>query len=112
MAQKKLKPATLVLVLAVMAVAWWFENREQADAPAGGGTPTTTRPSEPRAADDALRQAIRAQRSGVWVEGEGTIVHLLPDDREGSRHQLCLVELELELTLVITPKQDGFEDGF
>ncbi len=116
MAQKKLKPAAIVLLLAVAAVTWWLENRKQ-DGTSSGGTATAERPSTtpprgneqaeaPPRDDGALRQAVRAKRSKVWVEGEGRIVHLLPDDRIAPRHQLCLVEMDWGHTIKISHNVD------
>jgi len=95
--RKKLGPVPLVLVLALGLLAWWLQQGERPEARPGGRTD--------RAAG-ALQDAIREKRSGVWVEGEGTIVYLLPDDREGSRHQLCLVELDFDHTIKISHNVD------
>lgn len=117
MAQKKLKPVSIVILLAVLAVTWWLENRKEGE-PSSGGTTSAERPPagdsksrSPRAeapmpGDGALAQAIRGKRSRVWVEGEGTIVHLLPDDRIAPRHQLCLVELDGGHTIKISHNVD------
>ena len=83
--KKKLTPLAAIVLVAALAIAWWLENR---------------------GADDALRQAIDAKRSGVWVESEGKIVHLLPDDRVPPRHQLCLVELDFGHTIKISHNVD------
>jgi hypothetical protein len=39
----------------------------------------------------SLLAAQRAQRDGVWVQGEVEVVRLLADDEKGSRHQRFLV---------------------
>ncbi len=113
MAQKKLKPLSIVVLLAILAVTWWLENRKPGQSPSGGPSATRDAPGNgsPRAeappqGDGALAQAIRAKRSGVWVEGEGMIVHLLPDDRIAPRHQLCLVELAGGHTIKISHNVD------
>ena len=98
--KKKLTPAALVLLLVVAAVGWWLENRKQEAPPAGQNAET------PPAEADALREAVRAKRSKVWVEGEGRIVHLLPDDRRPPRHQLCLVALDWGHTIKISHNVD------
>ncbi|MDJ0521718.1 MAG: DUF3465 domain-containing protein [Planctomycetota bacterium] len=100
MAQKKLKPAAVILVLALVAVTWWLENRQKTEQPTGPSA------GAPPAEADALRQAVAAKRSKVWVESEGRIVHLLPDDRRPPRHQLCLVELDWGHTIKISHNVD------
>ena len=45
-------------------------------------------------------------RSGVHVEAEGEVVHLLPDDTRGSQHQLFLCELSNGITLKISHNID------
>ncbi|WP_282235047.1 DUF3465 domain-containing protein [Salinicola endophyticus] len=57
--------------------------------------------------------AFEAQREGVWVEGEGQVQRLLPDDDKGSRHQRFVLALRSGQTLLIAhnidlaPRLDG-----
>ncbi|MEM1449470.1 MAG: DUF3465 domain-containing protein [Planctomycetota bacterium] len=62
----------------------------------------------PEARDDTkkIRQLFSAMRSDVQVQAVGEVVHLLPDDDEGSRHQLFLCELSNGLTLKISHNID------
>jgi hypothetical protein len=53
-----------------------------------------------------VKNAFQQRLSDVLIEGSGRIVHLLPDDEQGSRHQLFLVELEPGLTLKISHNID------
>ena len=55
---------------------------------------------------DKVRQLFRAGRSDVQVEVEGEVVHILPDDNEGSRHQLFLLKLSNGITLKISHNID------
>lgn len=74
--------------------------------------PTTGRTDEPAAVpviaseDELIRSLVREQRSGVMVTAVGEVVHLLPDDNEGSRHQRFLVELGTGDTLLIAHNID------
>lgn len=43
--------------------------------------------------NDHVVAAFKVQQSDIQVKGCGTIVKLLPDDNEGSRHQRILIEL-------------------
>jgi hypothetical protein len=69
------------------------------------------------AADDAIGRAFASRTSDVQVEGEGTVIRLLPDDVNKPRHQRFIVELASGQTLLIThnidiaPRIDGLEVG-
>lgn len=83
-------------------------------APDAGGTPKKAAPKEvepkdtsPKRDDTAKIAALnRAKRSDVQVEVEGEVVHILPDDNHGSRHQLFLMELSNGLTLKVSHNID------
>ncbi|MEJ2515513.1 MAG: DUF3465 domain-containing protein [Gammaproteobacteria bacterium] len=51
-------------------------------------------------------QAFEAQQSDVWVEATGRVERLLPDDRDGSRHQRFIVRLESGRTVLIAHNID------
>jgi hypothetical protein len=57
---------------------------------------TTSQDSE-----QLLAEAYKTQRSNFQVQGTGTVVKLLPDDNNGSRHQRFLVRLNSGQTLLI-----------
>jgi hypothetical protein len=67
--------------------------------------PATERSSTPH--DDSLiGRAFASGTSDVQVEGEGTVIRLLPDDVDGSRHQRFIVQLTSGQTLLITHNID------
>ena len=53
-----------------------------------------------------VKQQFDARRSKVWVKTEGEVVHLLPDDNHGSRHQLFLIELSNRMTIKVSHNID------
>jgi hypothetical protein len=60
-------------------------------APPASGTP----PAMPRpGAGPSLGDLFQSRRSGVEIEAAGRVVRLLPDDREGARHERFLVRIE------------------
>lgn len=72
-------------------------------------TPTT----QPRqfestsaAGNAAIEEAFAQGHSDVQVSGRGTVIKLLADDNEGSRHQKFLVRLPSGLTLLIAHNID------
>jgi hypothetical protein len=67
--------------------------------------PATERRSSART-DDAIARAFASGLSDIQVEGEGTVIRLLPDDLNGSRHQRFIVELASGQTLLISHNID------
>jgi len=70
-----------------------------------------------RVDDDAIGRAFASRTSDIQVEGEGTVIRLLPDDQNGPRHQRFIVQLASGQTLLIThnidiaPRINGLEVG-
>ena len=67
--------------------------------------------------DDLIGRAFASRTSDIQVEGEGTVIRLLPDDLERPRHQRFIVQLASRQTLLITHnidiarRIDGLEVG-
>ena len=85
-----------------------------------GGTNDAGGPSSGAAAasgDQALAQAFAEHTTDLEVEGVGTVMRLLADDEEGSRHQRFILRLESGQTLLVAhnidlaPRIDGLEVG-
>lgn len=88
------------------------------DAGSGGGSPSdAAAPAAIAARDAAFADAFRDRAHDLAVEGEGTIVRLLPDDTEGDRHQRFIVRLASGQTLLIAhnidvaPRVEGLTEG-
>jgi hypothetical protein len=102
-----------------------------ADPPAGSTPPGSTPPGgdgqrdeAPGAARDDITESdehilrlFEEHRSDQQIAGTGTVVRLLEDDDDGSRHQRFIVELGNGLTLLvahnidIAPRLDGLRVG-
>jgi len=54
----------------------------------------------------AIVEAFENERSGVWVEAEGEIVHILADDQAPPRHQNFLIEIVPNHTVKISHNVD------
>lgn len=54
----------------------------------------------------AMATAWEEGISGVWVEGAGSVVRVLPDDRRGSRHQRFVVSVSDGHTVLISHNID------
>ena len=57
--------------------------------------------------DQRLARAFDQHESGLQVEGTGTVIRLLSDDNDGSRHQRFIVELKSGQTLLIAHNIDA-----
>jgi hypothetical protein len=67
--------------------------------------------------DSTLQTAYRNRESDLQVKGEGTVIRILPDDLEGSRHQKFILRTSSGQTLLIAhnidlaPRIDGIKNG-
>src|SRR6185503_2379661 len=67
--------------------------------------------------NNAIGRAFASGTSNIQVEGEGTVVRILPDDLNGSRHQRFIVQLASGQTVLIAhnidiaPRIDGLAVG-
>jgi len=46
------------------------------------------------ASNSEISQAYKQKTSNVQIQGVGVVVHILPDDLQGSRHQKFIIELD------------------
>lgn len=88
------KTAVVLAILCVLYVAW-----TQVD-----GIYST--PDHQAPISETLASAIRAQKSGVQVSGEGIVTRILSDDNDGSRHQRFIITLASGNTLLVAHNID------
>lgn len=105
---KKLLP----LAIAVAVVLLWQRVHEARQPALDGAAPAAAvAPGQREAA------ALEDWRSGKQVSGTGTVVRILADDDDGSRHQRFIIELESGRTLLIAhnidlaPRIDALAQG-
>ena len=105
---KKLTPRSISVVVALLvgaAILWFFfpftdaphstiEPPERQNV--NNGTPTP----------GVIENAFNARASDINVTGRGTIIKILPDDLEGSRHQRFIVKLASGHTVLIAHNID------
>jgi len=79
--------------------------------------PATERRTAPLVDDSPIGRAFASGASDIQVEGEGTVIRVLPDDLNGPRHQRFIVQLASGQTLLMThnidiaPRIDGLKVG-
>jgi len=59
-----------------------------------------------QSADSTLEKAYKNRQSNLQVQGEGVVSKILPDDREGSRHQRFLLRLSSGQTVLVAHNID------
>ncbi len=78
---------TTVVLLILLGVYYAFEQ-----------VPTVTEPSSV--------QAVVQWQTGQQIQGSGTVLRVLSDDNDGSRHQRFILELDAGRTLLIAHNID------
>ncbi|WFB34858.1 DUF3465 domain-containing protein [Kiritimatiellota bacterium B12222] len=99
---RKRSPLTIAILLLVGLFLAYREGALQ--------FPSATTNSE-RSADSLYEgsqvvAAYQNRQSNVQVEGQGEIVHILPDDTQGSRHQKFILRINDSLTILIAHNID------
>lgn len=93
--RKLLLPAIVAAAVAVFAY-----NRHDAPSLSTGAASASV------ATDSVLATAFANQTSDIQVEGKGSVVKVLPDDNDGSRHQRFIVRLASGQTILIAHNID------
>lgn len=88
------KSLYIALLLVVIFIGWAQEYQR------GGSAARTGE------AGNALSIVIDERRSGVQTEGSGTVIRILADDNDGSRHQRFILRLDSGKTLLIAHNID------
>ena len=94
----------LILFVVLVSIYGLTEllQRPASDAPAVG----TLSPSAVIAGERTIIAAFEEGRSGVVVQSAGVVERLLPDDREGDRHQRFILRLASGHTLLVSHNID------
>lgn len=93
----KLKKTILPMIIIVVAALYqWLVPNDAVSKQshsAGGG-------------EQSLMQAYQDKRSKVWVEVDGSVKKVLPDDNKGSRHQRFILRLGNGHTVLVAHNID------
>jgi hypothetical protein len=96
------------LFLVVLVAAGFTGLTQYRHFSLGGGQATgvESAATEESANDGALERAQESRASGVQLQGQGTVIKILPDDNDGSRHQRFILKLRSGQTLLIAHNID------
>ena len=106
-----MKKAALAALL--LLAAFWF-GRQSAPLPTDAPVPAADLPATGNA---VIAEAYTRRLRDVPVQAEGRVVKLLPDDRQGSRHQRFLLDTGAGHTVLVAhnidlaPRIDGLRRG-
>lgn len=97
------------LVLLLFFVGYQFWDTPSSDVP-------QTSYIEEHHNNTDLSQAFARKASGVQVQGEGVVVKVLPDDRQGSQHQRFILQVDQQTILIahnidLAPRLPGLAQG-
>jgi hypothetical protein len=107
-----------LFLIAALAAAAYFTFAPDARTPVGQEPAAThavaleTQDSDAAALethgsdDAALENAFANRLSNLQIEGQGTVVKILPDDNNDSRHQRIIIRLESGQTLLLAHNID------
>jgi hypothetical protein len=87
-----------LLVIIILLAAYFGGARSKLDLLINASTET--------ADNTELQRAYQQRRSDVQVQGFGTVVKLLRDDLEGSRHQRFIVRIDNDQTILVAHNID------
>ncbi len=93
-----------ILTLVLIGAAVWLQQKtELPPDPRFDPAPVASRSEDQSSAIDA---AFAARSSNLMVSGEGKVVKMLTDDRDGARHQRFILELGSGLTVLVAHNID------
>ena len=104
-------PGKIVLLLIVLAAGYFGLLREQEVSQAQ--VPQSQTSSVTKSSTGLVERAFKQRLSNLQVTVDGSVIKLLPDDRDGSRHQRFILRLDSGLTLLVAhnidlaPRVDG-----
>jgi hypothetical protein len=111
-----------ILTVAILfAVVWGVERWNHLDSsgppPSAPVAPSSESLPESQPESQARTESEGEPRAGAQFEGAGTVVRVLSDDTQGSRHQRFIVRLASGRTVLIAhnidlaPRVEGLETG-
>ena len=94
----------LLLVAAILLAGYGYFNVQHGSAI--NGTQFSASIQSADNSDSIIANAFSNHESNLQVVGQGTIIKLLPDDNDGSRHQKFIIKLASDQTLLVAHNTD------
>jgi len=94
------------LLIAALAAAGYLALSPGPGTPGGGGTAPHVAPATRDSGDAAVEAAFANRLSNQQLAGQGTVVKVLADDTNGSRHQRFIIRLDSGRTLLVSHNID------
>ena len=90
-----LKRTVLLIIIALLFIVVDHYKNKESDLTTSSSTQNTQ-----------VEQAYLNKQQSVQILGKGTVIKLLPDDLDGSRHQKFIVKVSNNLTILIAHNID------
>jgi len=92
----------LFLLIAIAAIAYYGLAKNESPTP----PQTAIEVGATAHSGGSIADAFANHRSNLQVEGQGTVIKILPDDADGSRHQRFILRLDSGQTLLMAHNTD------
>lgn len=96
---------TIIRLTILIVVAVLFYGQEHVQDQNNTRPATAPAPGK-QSASQVIETAYRNRQGDIQVEGQGTVLRILPDDVEGSRHQRIVLELDNGQSVLIAHNID------
>lgn len=101
---RKILPVVIALLIAVLS--YQQTVTVDSDTTASQPTPNTSDSRPPQLSDSDIARAFEQRLTAYQVQGSGSVLRVLSDDNEGSRHQRFVLRLSSGQTLMIAHNID------
>jgi cold shock CspA family protein len=96
----------IILVVIVGAILFFYGYSDRVATNTGSAESSIEQSRNEVNGDALLAHAFENHQNGLLVSGQGTVIKILPDDNDGSRHQKLIIRLNSGQTLLIAHNID------
>lgn len=102
----RLRFRRLIQILTLILIGSAIYLQQRTELPPDPRFPESTAGSIGNGRQSQVDSAFATRTSDVVVTGSGTVIKVLPDDRDGSRHQRFILKLDSGLTVLVAHNID------